>query len=232
MTTKYRHLFFDLDHTLWDFEANSKEALRELYAQDDWQAILGVEAAEFLNTYYRHNDFLWAQYREGKVTKEKLRHQRFVNSFQEFGYTDLKKILAFEAEYMALAPRKTKLFPGALETLSALKERYQLHIITNGFEETQIIKIASSGLQAFFSELVCSDQIGVNKPQARIFIEALNRAGATRKESLMIGDNLGVDILGARDVGMDQVYFNPAERPHQEKPSYEIRELPELLNFL
>jgi putative hydrolase of the HAD superfamily len=219
MTSSYQHLFFDLDHTLWDFETNSQEALLDLYQRYDIEHKLGAEVDQFLKAYYRINDELWVQYRLGKTTKEKLRHDRFQRAFHSFGTLDEKTIAAFELEYMTLAPQKTALLPKAIEVLAELKGRYKMHIITNGFAETQAVKLRCSGLAPFFDVVLCSDVIGINKPEAGIFVKALNAAGANRSNSLMIGDNLVVDILGAKNVGIDQVYFNPKQEVHHERTS-------------
>ncbi len=229
---KYQHLFFDLDHTLWDFETNSKEALVELYEAYQWQSELGVAVEPFLEKYYQVNDAMWALYREGRIKKAELRHRRFVESFGHFGEVSGEKVLRFEKDYIDLAPRKTLLFPGTLEMLNQLKDNFELHIITNGFKETQHIKLEASGLMPYFNQIVTSDEVGVNKPEARIFIEAMKRAGAERKNSLMIGDNLMVDVLGAKKVGMDQVYFNPKREKHQQQLSFEIHHLSELPGLL
>lgn len=231
-SSKYRHLFFDLDHTLWDFETNSQEALLDLYARHQLAERLKAPVHEFLAAYYRINDALWAQYRKGEVSKEALRHLRFQRAFHSFAPLEEDSILQFEAEYMALAPRKTALMPGTLELLSALKPHFGMHIITNGFAETQSVKLAHSGLATFFDHIICSDELGVNKPEAKIFVHAMKLAGAERRESLMIGDNLQVDILGARNAGLDQVYYNPQKEAHDQKPSFEISDLRELIPIL
>lgn len=229
---KYQHLFFDLDHTLWDFETNSQEALLDLYQQHNLEQRLNAPVHKFLNAYYQINDELWALYRKSRITKEELRHQRFHRAFHSFGPLEEETILRFEQQYMHLAPRKTALMPGTLKVLAALKESYHLHVITNGFSEAQEVKLEDSGLKPFFEGIFCSDAIGINKPEAGIFIEAMKRVGAERKHSLMIGDNLLADVSGARNVGMDQVFYNPKGTAHQDKVTYEIKHLEELLPIL
>ena len=228
MAKPYQHLFFDLDHTLWDFEKNSQEALIELYDSYQWESVLNLSVDEFLKTYYAKNDEMWALYRDHKIDKETLRHRRFAETFATFQYDHDAKVAQFEKDYIALAPQKTALFPGCLEMLKSLEANFRMHIITNGFEETQFIKLEKSGLRPYFQEIVTSDRIGVNKPEAKIFLAAMTEAGATRKDSLMIGDNLLADIIGAKKVGMDQVYFNPKKEKHQQKVTYEITNLSEL----
>lgn len=232
MTLKYKHIFFDLDHTLWDFETNSQEALLDLYTKHNIEARLNAPVHEFLSAYYEINDALWADYRRGEVTKEALRHLRFQRAFHTFGKLDEETIGIFEQEYMHLAPQKTALLPGTLKLLTALKKHFHLHIITNGFQETQKVKLSCSGLNAFFEVVICSDQIGVNKPESKIFVEALHRAGAKRSNSLMIGDNLQVDVLGARNAGIDQVYYNPKQELHSFKPTFEVSHLEEIIPLL
>ena len=228
MANKYQHLFFDLDHTLWDFAKNSEQALIELYDSYAWESILNLPVDTFLKNYYQKNDEMWALYRAHKIDKATLRHRRFAETFAIFNYQHDDKVARFEKDYIYLAPRKTVLFPGCIEMLKALQKHFKMHIITNGFEETQHIKLEKSGLNSFFDKIVTSDRLGVNKPEAKIFLEAMRLAGASRKESLMIGDNLVADILGAKNVGIDQVYFNPEKNRHQERVSYEISDLGEL----
>lgn len=230
--SKYKHLFFDLDHTLWDFETNSQEALLDLYQRHNLESRLKAPVDQFLNAYYQINDELWALYRKSLISKEELRHQRFHRAFHSFGPLEEETILTFEKQYMELAPRKTGLMPGTLKVLSALKPKFQLHIITNGFSEAQKIKLDESGLRPFFGGVFCSDAIGINKPEAGIFIEALRRVGAERKNALMIGDNLLADISGARNVGIDQVFYNPKGVAHNDQVTFELRHLEELLPIL
>ncbi len=229
---KYRHLFFDLDHTLWDFETNSQEAILDLYQKHQLEDRLETSVHDFMAAYYQINDELWALYRKGEVTKQQLRHQRFQSAFHRFGHLEQEIIEVFEQEYMYITPRKTALLPGCLPMLTALKPYYSMHIITNGFSEAQKLKMEGSGLRPFFDEVFCSDVVGITKPQAGIFIEALKQTGATRKNSLMIGDNLSADVSGARNVGMDQVFYNPKGDAHQDKVTFEITHLSELTELL
>lgn len=229
---KYNHLFFDLDHTLWDFDLNSRETLTDLFSKYELHQSLKTEPDNFVSTYFRINEEKWKLYRKGSITKADLRKERFFETFLEFGLNDEEFSHQFEVEYIDLCPHKTALLPYTLEILDYLKDDYQLHIITNGFSEIQDIKLSKSGLKPYFDKIISSDYIGVNKPGAAIFIESLKLAGANRKESLMIGDNLGADIIGARNCGIDQVYFNPELSIHEEKVTYEISNLKELKKIL
>ena len=171
-------------------------------------------------------------YRKGEISKADLRLQRFRDTFKTFGFEDDDFCRLFEEEYIDACPHQVQLLPGTFEVLEYLTANYKLHIITNGFSETQGIKMSKSGLEPFFQNVYSSENIGVNKPDALIFKEALRSAGADREESLMIGDSLAADIIGARKFGMDQVYFNPGRLPHNEDPTFEISALLEMKEFL
>ena len=230
---KYRHVFFDLDHTLWDFDRNSDETILELYEQGGFARSLGHDGADYLKLYRETNFRLWEEYRQGKLDKETLRIRRFRESFKAIGYYDEAGIRDFERSYLAEAPRKKALVDGALEILEALAERkMRLHIITNGFSETQSIKLKESGIAHFFDLVMTSDTLQVHKPEAAIFIESLKRSGAQRVESFMVGDSLLADVIGARQVGMDQAYYNPRAKPHEENITIELRSLSDLLPYL
>lgn len=228
----YTHLFFDLDHTLWDFETNSTLALMELFEEYKLSERTGVGFEAFHQTYKQVNDQLWDQYRKGLVDKSTLRNSRFTNTLGQFGVKDLAMGLVLEEEYINRSPRNTALFEGTLEALEALSNSFEMHIITNGFTEVQELKMTGSGLDPYFKHRITSESVGANKPDPRIFLHALRKAGAKRKESLMIGDSLEVDIAGARRVGMDQVYFNPEGTLHNERPTFEIRSMKQLPHLL
>ncbi len=230
----YRHLFFDLDHTLWDFQANSAKTLHELIDEHDLENRLETPRAHFLETYYRINDEKWALYRAGKIDKAQLRRQRFSETFQQFGLQDAAFSSGFEEAYISRSPYQTTLIAGTRELLDYLvnSNKYKLHIITNGFEEVQHIKLTNSNLVKYFDVIMTSEKAGTTKPNATIFMEALRIAKASRKESLMIGDNLIADVIGAKNCGIDQVFFNPEKVKHQEKITYEIVRLEEIVQFL
>lgn len=230
--SKYSHLFFDLDHTLWDFETNSHEALTELYERHDLRA-RGIDSCtEFISTYKKINEHYWALYSTSQVEKEVLRTVRFQKTLNHFGIEDYELGTKIGDDYIDITPRKPGLLPNTLHVLDTLKERYRLHIITNGFEEVQDVKMISSGLDGYFEKIITSEKVGEKKPHPEVFQFALNSANAQAAESLMIGDNLLADVIGAREIGMDQVYFNPYQVPHKEEVSYEIADLKELLEFL
>ena len=228
----YKHVYFDLDDTLWDFRRNSAEALRELYSHFNLKSA-GVNSPEyFIKIYQERNIMMWEQYRLGAIDKETLRTKRFELTFWDMGLDAELVPKQMPEYYLSVLASKHYLYPHAIEVLEYLKEKYSLHIITNGFSEVQHIKLNSSKIDRFFNQLIISDEIGVKKPDIKIFQHALEKAGAVAEESIMIGDGLDVDIAGARNAGMDQVYFNPDNLEHNHEVTYEIKSLSELRNFL
>jgi putative hydrolase of the HAD superfamily len=211
----YRHIFFDLDHTIWDFDKNAEETLQELFMIHELDS-LGLSSADaFIETYTRNNHRLWAEYHVGKITKDELREARFKHTFIELGVDHDLIPVGFEDEYVRLCPTKTNLFPDAHETLQYLSEKYPLCLISNGFQESTELKIDKTDLAKYFQHIVISEVIGVNKPDKAIFQHALDMMGAEKETSLMIGDSIEADVRGALNFGMDAIYFNPhgAEKP-------------------
>ncbi|MCX6312754.1 MAG: YjjG family noncanonical pyrimidine nucleotidase [Bacteroidetes bacterium] len=230
--SKYRHLFFDLDRTLWDMELNAKETLAELFDRYELQK-RGVASSDiFIEHYNRYNDLLWDRYRRKLIDKATLRALRFKQTLAHLGIHDNKLSEQFDVDYITEAPQKKKLLPGTIEMLDSLQSNFKFHIITNGFPEVQHHKIANCGLGKYFEIVITSEGCGYSKPDPKIFSHALKKSGATAEESLMIGDDLAVDIVGARKAGWDQVFFNPAKGSHDEKVTHEISDLKELVTIL
>ena len=228
----YKHLFFDLDHTIWDFDKNAEETLHELYHAYDLKQ-LGLHSADlFIEVYTKNNHQLWADYHIGKISKEVLRSTRFSKTFIELGVSPESIPERFENDYVAICPTKTNLFPHAHDTLSYLQTKYNLHIISNGFKESTELKIGNTDLAKYFSTIFISEIIGFNKPDKAIFEHALNITGATVPESLMIGDSIEADIRGAQDFGMKAIYFNPANRERPDDIHHQITCLSELVKLL
>lgn len=228
---KYKHLFFDLDHTLWDFEANSEETLKELY--DSFQlSRFFADFNDFHTRYEVHNLALWQQYRKGTIKKHYLNVERFLRPFGEVDFDDPRIAADFAEQYINISPTKTKLFPDTLEVLEALKQKYKLYIITNGFREVQTKKLKNSGLEPYFDGVYISDLIGVQKPHPYFFEYAIKSSHANPKECLVIGDSLEADIKGAQKVGLDHVFFNSKGLDHTEEIMHEINTLKELLLIL
>jgi putative hydrolase of the HAD superfamily len=232
MTRRYQDLFFDLDRTLWDFDTNSKLALAEIYLLFELKdrGIVDVEA--FKEVYTGINEMLWKAYRLGNVRKAELRSLRFAKTLEHFGLKDLHLGVKLGDAYLDISPLKTTLIPDTLAVLDHLAGRYRMHIITNGFDEVQGLKMTRSGLSPFFTELITSEMAAARKPDPAVFKLAFAKAGTAAVRSLMIGDDLETDIGGARNVGMDQVYFNPESVAHNEEVTHEIRALKELKALL
>jgi putative hydrolase of the HAD superfamily len=231
-TKQYRHIFFDLDHTIWDFDKNAEETLQELYVIHGLDKI-GLSSADvFIETYTRNNHSLWAQYHVGKITKDYLREARFKTTFLDLGVRPELIPVGFEDEYVKLCPTKTNLFPDAHEVLTYLKGKYIMHLISNGFKESTEIKIAGSNISHYFDQVIISEAVGVNKPDKAIFEHALNLAGAVIDESIMIGDSIEADIRGALNFGMDAIYFNPMHLTKPDDVPVQINNLKELMGLL
>jgi putative hydrolase of the HAD superfamily len=230
---KYKHLFFDLDHTLWDFDANARATLEQLHIDLDLVS-KGVHDFDlFHKNYLQHNDKLWARYRNGYIKQEELRIKRMWLTLLDFRIADEDLARELSELFLQLLPSRTILFPDTKEVLQYLTDKgYQLHLITNGFEKTQHSKLKTSGLHVFFKEVITSEGSNSLKPQKEIFEFAMGKTGALVEESLMIGDTLDVDVLGAMNVGMDQVHVNYNDTPQDLQPTYTIRALKELKTFL
>ena len=229
---KYTHLFFDLDRTLWDFDKNSRDTMNILF--DKYNLLeRGIPSADlFFSVYTEYNDKLWDQYRKGLVEKEVLKVKRYELVLSHFGILNSEMASIFGQEYLEILPTLTAVFPGTHKMLDALVGKYHLHIITNGFEEVQDIKMAKAGLTQYFEKVITSEAAGVRKPDQKIFQYALEQCGATKENSIMIGDDLPVDIIGAADYGMDQIFFNPFGKKHDFTPTIEISELLQICDVL
>ena len=230
-SNKYKHIYFDLDRTIWDFDKNAEETFHEIYAKYELEKIFST-FDNFYNTYVNHNDQLWKEYREGKIKKSLLSYKRFTLTLEDFGVNDEKLAKDIAHDYITISPTKKSLFPYAHETLDYLHKKYKLYIITNGFNEVQFTKLKNSELDKYFSKVFTSEDAGAQKPNPEIFENALKSVNASKKESIMIGDDLEADIIGAKEFGLDQIYFNPNSKNHKEEISYEINSLNKLMEIL
>ena len=227
-----KHIFFDLDHTIWDFDKNAEETLQELYNVYRLQD-LGLQSADlFIETYTRNNHRLWADYHTGKITKDQLREARFKQTFLELGMEPSLIPDGFEDHYVRFCPTKTNLFPGSRETLEYLSSKYFLHLISNGFRESTEAKISGTDIGKYFQNVIISEIVGVNKPDKAIFMHALQLAGASKPESLMIGDSLEADVYGALNFGIDAIFFNPNGIEKPDDVPVQISRLNELMEIL
>lgn len=228
----YSDIVFDLDHTLWDFNSNSARAIQQLYGNFELESS-GFTVHQFHEHYVRENEKCWEAYRKGLMDKATLRYIRFEKALEHIGIMDQVLARRFGDAYIDLSPHQTSLMPGTLELLDYLITRsYRMHILTNGFEEVQHIKLEKSGLRPFFKEVITSEEIGVRKPDPRIFRHTEGRIGAKGSSILMVGDNLEADVVGARNAGWHQVYFNVEAHDHQEEVTLEIDRLDLLKNYL
>jgi putative hydrolase of the HAD superfamily len=175
---------------------------------------------------------LWGLYRENKIKKEVLNIRRFELTLNEFGIDDLIMATHIAEDYISWSPLKTEIFPHSREALDYLYGKYTLHMITNGFEEVQQTKLDVNDLRKYFLTITTSEEAGVKKPDAGIFRLAIRKAKAQPEESLMIGDDLVVDMAGARAIGMDTLYFNPEKHPHKEEIDHEVYSWEEVVNIL
>jgi putative hydrolase of the HAD superfamily len=206
---KYRHLFFDLDHTLWDFETNAKETLHELYVLNNLHEKNINDFDEFFTHYKYHNERLWRRYEQGFIKQSELRWKRMWHTLLEYKIGDEMLAKKLAAEFLERLPFKKEVFPYTAEILTYLKNKnYQLHLITNGFEEIQFNKLQSSNIHHYFKEIITSEKSQSLKPKIEIFEYALNLANAKKDESIMIGDNQETDIEGAANAGLDTVFVN------------------------
>jgi len=228
--TNIKHIFFDLDHTLWDFHANSLEALAELYLMFELEERAPKFNSDFfIERYVFHNERMWAMYREDKMSKSRLRKARFEYALRDMRIEDKSSAKEIGNAYLEICPRKTKLNDGAIEVLEALKDHYNLHILSNGFHETQLIKLEQSGLMPYFQQIITSEKAAAKKPNRRMFDYAQVHTGAMPKETLMIGDNLEIDVIGALDYGWDAIHYNTTGIRHEYKSVQTLLEIPGLL---
>lgn len=206
MKNKIKHIFFDLDHTLWDFDKNSELAFERILSN----YFPNIKVEDFIEIYAPINQACWKLYQKDKITHQELRYKRLKDTFDilKEEITD-KQIDVISDEYIEFLPHFNHLFDDAIEVLDFLKEKYQLHIITNGFAEVQYKKMSNSNISHYFETITNSELAGAKKPNPIIFEHALNVANAQKSESVMIGDCLDADVNGALDFGIEAIFFNP-----------------------
>jgi putative hydrolase of the HAD superfamily len=226
---QYKHLFFDLDHTLWDFEANSRQTLKELYSALalDERGVSDFDA--FHKCYIVHNDKLWERYRNGYIKVDELRWKRMWLTLLDFKIADEVLAREMDRQFLDALPTRNILFPYTIEILEYLSRKgYRMHLITNGFEKTQHSKLKNAGLSGYFGEVITSERSNSLKPHKEIFEYAFRKAGAEPAESIMLGDSIEVDIQGAINAGIDQVYINHLGIDPPIRPTYIVYSLKEL----
>jgi putative hydrolase of the HAD superfamily len=230
---KYQHLFFDLDHTLWDFETNARLTLSDLYEINNLQSKGIPDFAHFFERYSYHNERLWDRYTKGFIKQDELRWKRMWLALLDFKLADEVLSKQMSVQFLELLPTKKVLFPYTVEILSYLKEKkYRMHLITNGFEKVQFNKLQQSNLHPYFEEVITSEASNSLKPNKEIFDYALAKTGAKVEESIMIGDNLDADIQGGINAGMDTIFVNHLKVVPHVLSTYIITHLKELENIL
>ncbi len=199
------HIFFDLDHTLWDFDRNSALAFERVFKFRN----IPLEVNSFLEVYMPVNFKYWERYRNEEVSKEGLRYGRLKDSFDLLEFeVDRDLIDNIAIDYIEYLPDHNHLLDGSKEVLDYLRETYVLHIITNGFEEVQHKKLINSGISEYFTTITTSEEAGVKKPHKHIFETALKKSSAMPENSIMIGDNFEADCTGAENCGIKSIFFD------------------------
>jgi len=229
----YKDLFFDLDHTLWDFELNSKETMQELYDTHQLASIGITDFDAFFTIYIAHNHRLWDRYSKGFIKQDELRWKRIYLSLLDFKIGNEKLAREMSVDFLEILPTKKKLFPYTIEILTYLKNKdYKMHLITNGFESVQFKKINNANIAHFFNEVVTSEASNSLKPQKEIFEYALKNANAQLDQSIMIGDNESADIQGGINAGMDTIFVNHLQTVPTVPATYTITHLKDLESIL
>ncbi len=230
--SSYKHLFFDLDHTLWDFDSNAKATLQELYTNELAQKT-GNDFSPFFERYLFHNAHLWKRYEAGFIGVEELKWKRMWRTLLDFKVADEVLSKDLSIRFLDILPTKKEVFPHTFEILAYLKNKnYSLHLITNGFEHTQKMKLKNSGLDIYFDELITSEASNSLKPKKEIFDYAIMKTSALLNQSLMLGDNQAADIQGAINAGMDNVFVNHINEPLKLQPTFMITHFKELEQIL
>ena len=225
----YKHLFFDLDHTLWDFDTNARDTMVDVYSEFNLDKTVTPEFEQFYQKYLYHNKILWERFQKGFISADELKWKRMWRTLLEFkiGNEGLAKNLS--GRFLEILPTKKNMFPYTVEILNYLSDKnYILHLITNGFEKTQWNKLRNSKIDHYFTEVITSEASNSVKPEKEIFEYAMKKSGAELKDSIMIGDNLEADIKGAMNAGMDAVFVNHIGAQIDFTPTYTISHLNEL----
>jgi putative hydrolase of the HAD superfamily len=224
-------ILIDLDHTLWDFARNSREAIHDIFKEENLDENHGIEFDTFHSTYLHVNEAMWDDYRKQKINKEQLRVGRFNETLKKININNYALAERISDRYVEISPNKTHLFPGSHEVLAYLKQKYPIALVTNGFNEVQFIKIKQSGLEPYFNAVVTSEDAGVQKPHKEIFFQACAKIGTLPQHCVMIGDNWEADILGALNAGIQAIHFDP-DRIHKQPADIRIYNLRELQSLL
>jgi len=206
---KFTHIFFDLDHTLWDYDLNARKVLNDLYQQFDLQREIVFGPERFTEVFFKTNDTLWQQYNQGNIDRDEIRTQRFRKVMAKCGAPGFEKTEAMSEYFLFNCPRQKATIADATMILDYLSKRYHLSVVTNGFDDVQCIKLEACGLDKYFSHVFTSETTGHKKPSREIFDHAVKEVNAHVSTTLMIGDNHSTDIMGARNAGITPLLYNP-----------------------
>lgn len=232
-TQKPKHIFFDLDNTLWDHRKNAYLTLKEIYKREKVEQKHSIDFEDFHREYFTINEKLWEQIRDGEIDKEYLRKHRFYDAFLFFGIDDFELAQIFEHNFLDEILNYNDLVEGAVELLEYLTEQeYRLHILSNGFQEVTNRKCELSGISAFFETITSADEINIRKPKPQIYEYALKKAGANKAESIMIGDDWIADVEGAKAFGLQVVFFDVFNDNFEAEEVKVIKKLKEITKFL
>ena len=228
----YKHILFDLDHTLWDFETNSRETLFELYDMYDLQRHRMFTREDFANTFREVNTILWDLYDRNEIDRNYIRTRRFEMILTQLGLGPGDVPEDISSVYLSICPTKGNVIPDTFEVLDYLKPHYNLYIITNGFDDIQDIKLHSSNLKGYFDKVFTSEAVGYKKPSKEMFERAVEWIGTDKNSCIMVGDNIETDIKGAINASLDIIFFNPGRVVHALPVTWEITSLLELKKIL
>lgn len=227
----YKNIYFDLDRTLWDFDTNTRKTFSDIYNKYRLNEYF-QDFDIFLNIYKDINNDLWEEYRNNIISKDELSWRRFYDTLKTVNFVNRKMAISISEDYIKMSPENTDLFPGTIELLEYLKPKYSVYIVTNGFKEVQYKKIKNCKLNKYFDKIFTSEEIGCKKPEKIFFEKVLLQTGALPVNSLVIGDDLDIDIKGAKETGIDTVWFNPDRLKKEHNATYEINSLLEIMNIL
>ncbi len=231
--SSYQHIFFDLDHTIWDFDKNSYEAFEKMFLASGINKELSVGFHDFHAHYLKHNQYYWDLYSRGGISQEDLKWKRMYETLQDFSLGDINKAKHMSQVYLGFLPECTNLFPYTREILEYLTQKeYNLHIISNGFEITQHRKLKHSNLDRFFKNIITSERTGFIKPDAKIFQLGIQEAGTSKEFCIMIGDSPEADLLGAFNAGIASIYMDHNKKETTVPHDHRIHSLKDLERIL
>lgn len=228
---KFTHIFFDLDHTLWDYDVNSHKVLEDIYQHFDLKGQLSASCEGFISNFVKINALLWHSFNMGKIGREEIRTDRFKRVLKSCGCSKVELSERISEYYLYHCPRQTRIMEDADVILDYLRRKYHLSIITNGFNDVQEIKMKCCGLDKYFERVFTSETIGYKKPDPEIFYHAMEELGIEKSNVLMIGDNPVADVMGAQNAGITPLLFNPTGKTRSDC-TLQVSRLIELMKLL